>query len=63
MACHVLFTVTQDLTNSGVYYLCQVAGEMKEGLNAKLFQVRRFLFFSFFFMADMKDVKIESSSR
>ncbi|KMT02515.1 hypothetical protein BVRB_9g204560 [Beta vulgaris subsp. vulgaris] len=28
----------QDLTNSGVYYLCQVAGEMKEGLNAKLFQ-------------------------
>lgn len=28
----------QDLTNSGVYYLCQVAGGMKEGLDAKLFQ-------------------------
>ncbi|XP_021735241.1 uncharacterized protein LOC110701936 [Chenopodium quinoa] len=28
----------QDLTNSGVYYLCQVAGGIKGGLNAKLVQ-------------------------
>ncbi|CAO2812802.1 unnamed protein product [Amaranthus hypochondriacus] len=28
----------QDLTNSGVYYLCQVADGMKEGLKARLVQ-------------------------
>ncbi|KAL9241280.1 hypothetical protein vseg_015410 [Gypsophila vaccaria] len=28
----------QDLTNSGVWYLCQVAGGIKEGLNGKSFQ-------------------------
>ncbi|KAK9663923.1 hypothetical protein RND81_14G006500 [Saponaria officinalis] len=28
----------QDLTNSGVWYLCQVAGGIKEGLNGKFFQ-------------------------
>ncbi|KAJ4976690.1 hypothetical protein NE237_001796 [Protea cynaroides] len=28
----------QDVTNSGLWYLCQFAGGIKEGLNAKLFQ-------------------------
>ncbi|CAH1444751.1 unnamed protein product [Lactuca virosa] len=28
----------QDVTNSGLYYLCQVAGGIKDGINAKLFQ-------------------------
>ncbi|KAH9602500.1 hypothetical protein KSS87_020959 [Heliosperma pusillum] len=28
----------QDLTNSGVMYLCQVAGGIKEGINSRLFQ-------------------------
>ncbi|GKG06878.1 hypothetical protein Tco_0329847, partial [Tanacetum coccineum] len=28
----------QDVTNSGLYYLCQVAGGIKDGMNAKLFQ-------------------------
>ncbi|KAM7503702.1 hypothetical protein LguiB_002606 [Lonicera macranthoides] len=28
----------QDMTNSGLWYLCQVAGGLKDGLNAKLFQ-------------------------
>ncbi|KAI3708137.1 hypothetical protein L2E82_37225 [Cichorium intybus] len=28
----------QDMTNSGLYYLCQVAGGIKDGINAKLFQ-------------------------
>lgn len=28
----------QDMTNSGLWYLCQVAGGIKDGLNDKLFQ-------------------------
>ncbi|KAE8075596.1 hypothetical protein FH972_014293 [Carpinus fangiana] len=28
----------QDMTNSGLWYLCQVAGGIKDGLNTKLFQ-------------------------
>lgn len=28
----------QDLTNSGLWYLCQMAGGIKDGLHAKLFQ-------------------------
>ncbi|XP_074285129.1 uncharacterized protein LOC141610771 [Silene latifolia] len=28
----------QDLTNSGVFYLCQVAGGIKEGINGRFFQ-------------------------
>ncbi|KAA8524776.1 hypothetical protein F0562_011199 [Nyssa sinensis] len=28
----------QDMTNSGLWYLCQLAGGFKDGLNAKLFQ-------------------------
>nr|XP_043628500.1 uncharacterized protein LOC122599945 [Erigeron canadensis] len=28
----------QDVTNSGLYYLCQVAGGIKDGINAKLYQ-------------------------
>lgn len=28
----------QDVTNAGVWYLCQVAGGIKDGLNAKCFQ-------------------------
>ncbi|XP_041005874.1 uncharacterized protein LOC121250742 [Juglans microcarpa x Juglans regia] len=28
----------QDMTNSGLWYLCQVAGGFKDGLNSKLFQ-------------------------
>lgn len=28
----------QDMTNSGLWYLCQVAGGFKDGLNAKLFK-------------------------
>jgi hypothetical protein len=28
------------MTNSGLWYLCQGAGGMKDGLNTKLFQVR-----------------------
>ncbi|KVI02081.1 hypothetical protein Ccrd_019659 [Cynara cardunculus var. scolymus] len=28
----------QDMTNSGLYYLCHVAGGIKDGINAKLFQ-------------------------
>ncbi|KAL4581389.1 hypothetical protein LXL04_017603 [Taraxacum kok-saghyz] len=28
----------QDMTNSGLYYLCQVAGGIKDGINGKLFQ-------------------------
>ncbi|XP_062152364.1 uncharacterized protein LOC133860771 [Alnus glutinosa] len=28
----------QDMTNSGLWYLCQVAGGMKDGLNTELFQ-------------------------
>nr|GEV55465.1 hypothetical protein CTI12_AA035910 [Tanacetum cinerariifolium] len=33
----------EDVTNSGLYYLCQVAGGIKYGMNAKLFQGLQFL--------------------
>lgn len=28
----------QDMTNAGIWYLCQIAGNIKDGINAKLFQ-------------------------
>jgi len=37
---YLLPNTIQDMTNSGLWYLCQVAGGFKDGLNAKLFKVR-----------------------
>lgn len=39
----------QDMTNSGLWYLCQAAaGGIKDGLNAKLFQVKYSYMFAIF---------------
>lgn len=35
-----LIFAKQDMTNSGLYYLMQVAGGIKDGINAKLYKVR-----------------------
>lgn len=29
----------QDVANTGIWYLCQVAGGIKDGINTKFFQV------------------------
>jgi hypothetical protein len=33
--------IEQDVANTGIWYLCQVAGGIKDGINAKFFQVGR----------------------
>ncbi|OVA20052.1 Protein of unknown function DUF1664 [Macleaya cordata] len=33
-----VFSIVQDITNSGLWYLCQIAGDTKNGLNANGFQ-------------------------
>lgn len=39
----LIFYSTQDVTNAGLWYLCQFAGGAKDELNTKLFQVRYFV--------------------
>jgi hypothetical protein len=33
----------QDVANTGIWYLCQVAGGLKDGINTRFFQVIRLL--------------------
>lgn len=40
--CFFIFYSTQDMTNAGLWYLCQFAGGAKDEMNNKLFQVRYF---------------------
>lgn len=45
--------IEQEMTNTGIYYLCQVAGGIKDGFNTKFFQVRALicLFFHYIYCA------------